>query len=81
MATAKTVPFTNVVKAVSTNAGVPATDAGKAIRRHIRANKATLAKDWPALAKHEQGNRYPDLPAAFAKTFVAGRVATMKSSS
>lgn len=76
------VPFTKVIQSISNKADVPATDVGKAVRAHIRRHRDDLVKDgWKGLSNHEHGNRYPDMPAEFAATFIAGRVATMSKSS
>lgn len=78
MATANaTVPFSTVVNSIAKKAGVPSTDAGKAVRAHIRRNRDELAKDWKGLKDHEPGNRYPDMPKSLAEKFIAGRVATL----
>lgn len=77
-----TVPFTNVVRDIATKANMSPTDAGKAIRAHIRRNGDQLIKDgWTALKDHEPGNRYPALPKSFADKFIAGRVSTLAKSS
>lgn len=75
---AKSVPFTNVRREIATTANVSPTDAGKAVRAHIRRNRDALIEEgWTALRDHEHGNRYPDMPATMVTKFVSGRVASL----